>query len=133
MTDASIEQYPPPTAETMLRIHRSAATMSTWLKFLGVLTIISGALTALTFVGIIVAWIPIWLGVLMFQAGERAQQLRFSQNWDYLAEMMEKLRTYFVIYGVVTIIALVFAVASAFFLWLFMEEFSRQIQELLII
>ena len=40
-----------------------------WLKFLGVLSIISGVGTALSIVGIIFAWLPIWMGVLMFQAG----------------------------------------------------------------
>jgi len=44
---------------------------SGWLKFLGVLAIISGILTALTIIGIIIAWLPIWLGVCLFQAGGR--------------------------------------------------------------
>jgi hypothetical protein len=40
-----------------------------WLKFLGVLSIIGGIVQALSIVGIIIAWLPIWMGVLMFQAG----------------------------------------------------------------
>ena len=49
-----------------------------WLKFLGVLSIISGVASALSIVGILFAWLPIWMGVLMFQAGssiESASQL----------------------------------------------------------
>lgn len=33
-----------------------------WLKFLGVLSIIGGVLSALTIVGIFVASLPIWIG-----------------------------------------------------------------------
>ena len=40
-----------------------------WLKFLGVLSIISGVGAALSIAGIIFAWLPIWMGILMFQAG----------------------------------------------------------------
>jgi fatty acid desaturase len=37
-----------------------------WMKFLGVLMIICGVLTACTIIGIIFAWPPIWLGVVLF-------------------------------------------------------------------
>ncbi len=46
-----------------------------WLKFLGVLSIIGGVLSALTIVGILVAWLPIWMGVLLFQAGSQADAM----------------------------------------------------------
>ncbi len=39
-----------------------------WIKFLGILSIVSGALGALSIIGILWAWLPIWLGVLLFQA-----------------------------------------------------------------
>ena len=34
-------------------------SMKGWLKFLGILTIIAGALQVLTIVGIVFAWLPI--------------------------------------------------------------------------
>ena len=39
-----------------------------WMKFLGVLMIIYGVLIAFTIVGIIICWLPIWIGVLLFQS-----------------------------------------------------------------
>ncbi|NIW79677.1 MAG: hypothetical protein GWN16_09545, partial [Calditrichae bacterium] len=61
-------------SQAVLQLKRSAGTMSAWLKFLGIVSIISGAVVAITIVGIIIAWLPIWLGVLLFQAGDRAYQ-----------------------------------------------------------
>ena len=37
-----------------------------WMKFLGIVMVIAGIFTAITIVGIIIAWLPIWLGVLLF-------------------------------------------------------------------
>jgi hypothetical protein len=39
-----------------------------WLKFLGVISIIQGVLTAFSIVGILICWIPIWLGILLLRS-----------------------------------------------------------------
>jgi len=49
-------------------LQNSALKMTGWLKFVGIVTIVSGALAALSVIGIVFAWIPIWLGVLLMQA-----------------------------------------------------------------
>ncbi|MFO7651171.1 MAG: DUF5362 family protein, partial [bacterium] len=49
----------------------NARGLAGWLKFFGIVTIIAGALNALSLVGILWAWLPIWLGVLLVQAGSR--------------------------------------------------------------
>jgi hypothetical protein len=54
-----------------------------WLKFLGVLSIMSGVGQALSLVGILVAWLPIWMGVLMFQAGSNIESLSCAR-WAVL-------------------------------------------------
>ncbi|MDZ7289078.1 MAG: DUF5362 domain-containing protein [candidate division KSB1 bacterium] len=77
-----------------------------WLKFLGVLSIIGGVLSALTIIGILVAWLPIWMGVLLFQAGSQIDQLQMSKDPNKLVVMMNKLRLYFVIQGVLALIAI---------------------------
>lgn len=78
-----------------------------WLKFLGVLSIISGILTAITIVGILFAWLPIWMGVLLFQAGSRADTAALTKDSSQLVPMMDKLRVYFMIQGVLILIMLV--------------------------
>ena len=86
------------------RLIFTAKNMSIWVKLLGIINIISGALTALTLVGIIIAWLPIWLGILLFQAGSRADEALASKRPDQLITMMEKLRLYFLIQGVMIIV-----------------------------
>jgi hypothetical protein len=82
-----------------------------WLKFLGVLSIIGGIFQALSVVGIIVAWLPIWMGVLMFQAGssiDTAGQL--GDKFAFLSSL-GSLKTYFVLQGILTLIGIIFAVS----------------------
>ncbi len=82
-----------------------------WLKFLGVLSIIGGIFQALSVVGIIVAWLPIWMGVLMFQAGssiDAAGQL--GDKFAFL-NSLGSLKTYFVLQGILTLIGIIVAVS----------------------
>jgi hypothetical protein len=81
-----------------------------WLKFLGVVNIIMGVFVALSIVGILVAWLPIWLGVLLFQAGNQITEARVSRNYFHLVEMMRKFKMYFMIQGILLLISLIFAV-----------------------
>jgi hypothetical protein len=77
-----------------------------WLKFLGVLLIINGIIAAITIVGILIAWLPIWMGVLLFQAGGSADSAALTKDTRQLVTMMDKLRIYFMIQGVLLIIVL---------------------------
>ncbi|MFQ5652716.1 MAG: DUF5362 family protein [bacterium] len=83
-----------------------------WFKFLGVLSIVGGVLTALTIVGILVAWLPIWMGVLLFQAGSQADRLVATKEPARLVKMLDKLRVYFMIQGVLVLITLATFVIS---------------------
>lgn len=80
-----------------------------WLKLLGVLSIISGVASALSIIGILFAWLPIWMGVLMFQAGSSIESA--SQLGDKFAFLrsLGNLKTYFVLQGVLALIGIIFA------------------------
>lgn len=82
-----------------------------WLKFLGVLSIIGGIVQALSIVGIIIAWLPIWMGVLMFQAGSSIDAA--SQAGDKFAFLnsLGSLKTYFVLQGVLSLIGIIIALS----------------------
>ncbi len=80
-----------------------------WLKFLGILSVISGAISALSIIGIIYAWLPIWMGVLMFQAGSSIESAsHFGDRFTFL-QSMGSLKTYFVLQGVIALISIIFA------------------------
>ncbi len=92
-----------------------AGTMSAWLRFLGLVSVVSGALSALTIVGLIFAWLPIWLGVLLFQAGDRAARANQTKDPAALTQLLEKLKLYFILSATAIIVSLAFVVVGIFF------------------
>jgi len=78
-----------------------------WLKFLGVLFIIAGVGQALSIVGILFAWLPIWMGMLMFQAGSNiGQAAQFGDRFAFLRSL-GSLKTFFVLMGVLALIGII--------------------------
>ncbi len=86
------------------KIYEELNRASGWMKFLGILSIISGALTALSLVGIIVAWLPIWLGVLLYQAGNLANSAFFLKDEAKFLQSISKIRLIFMIQGIIAIV-----------------------------
>ena len=95
-------------------LRQNARNMTGWLKFLGIINIISGAFTALSIIGIVFAWLPIWLGVLLIQASGKATEAYSKSDGRELVLMMEKLRLYFVIQGVIMLIFIGLAIIGIF-------------------
>ncbi len=87
------------------RLENALKGMKGWLKLLGILIIISGVPNVLVLIGIL----QIWLGVVLFQAGSRAEQFLVSKSSDDLAEFASKLKTFFVVNGVLALIGIIFA------------------------
>ncbi|MDT8393315.1 MAG: DUF5362 family protein [Bacteroidales bacterium] len=80
-----------------------------WMKFIGVLMIIGGILYALTIVGIIIAWLPIWMGVVLLKAGSSSEQAYFSGDKYSLIKSLNQIKLYFTIMGILTLISIVFS------------------------
>ena len=78
-----------------------------WMKLLGVMMIISGGLQVLSIIGLLWAWVPIWLGVLLFQAAGAAAEASASGDVAAAARATDKLRLFFMIQGILMLIALV--------------------------
>jgi hypothetical protein len=90
------------------------ASGSGWMKFLGIMFIISGILAAITIAGIIVAWLPIWIGVLLLQASSAIERANVGGEEADFRMALSKLRTYFVILGVLMLIYLAMIVLGIF-------------------
>jgi len=84
-----------------------------WMKLLGVMMIISGALQVLSIIGILWCWLPIWLGVLLFQSASAAEQAASTGDVALATRATDKLRLFFMIQGILMLIALL-AVAAMF-------------------
>ena len=67
-----------------------AVETTPWLKFIGVMAIIYGVISAITIIGILIAWLPIWMGVLLFQAGNAAKDSQMLDNGNAAGRNDEK-------------------------------------------
>jgi len=108
---------PPPSVQDL---SQPLASGKGWMKFVGIMFIIQGAITALSLVGIVIAWLPIWIGVLVMQSAGAIERAQASGDAAALKEALAKLRTYFVIQGVlflvgIAMIVLYIAVFGAMF------------------
>ena len=83
-----------------------------WIKFVGVLSIIQGVLTILSLWGILICWLPIWMGVLLCGASNQLALAFATDNETASRTAMEKLASYFRIMGVLAIIGLVIMVVG---------------------
>jgi len=86
-----------------------------WMKLVGVMAIISGALQVLTIFGIIIAWLPIWTGILLFQSANAIGQAYEADSKADMARSLSKLKTYFIIMGILTLIGVIVFVLAFFF------------------
>lgn len=80
-----------------------------WLILPAVIFILGGVLYGITIIGLIVAWLPIWMGVLLFQANKALEAARTTGRRQDLITATEKISTYFTINGVVILVGLAFA------------------------
>jgi len=81
-----------------------------WIKLIGILMIIYGVLMALSLVGIIIAWLPIWLGVLLMKVASRIDQAYATGNKDMMVSAQNSMATFFTIYGVLALIGIIISV-----------------------
>lgn len=86
-----------------------------WMQLLAVVSILYGVLLALTIVGLIVAWIPIWAGVALMQAAGASSRAFQSGDALEMKHAMGKLKTYFTIFGVLMLISIILMVVAMIF------------------
>jgi hypothetical protein len=81
-----------------------------WIKFVGVMSIIYGALMVLSIWGIIIAWLPIWLGIVLVSASNLLERSSRSHDEQALSESFEKIAKYFKLTGIFIIVGIVMAI-----------------------
>jgi len=103
-----------PEAPVVKELSRPLFEAKGWMKLLGVLMIIDGVFIACIppFFGIIIAWLPIWMGILLFSVGSKVDAAFQGGNKTDLAAGLGKLKTYFMIQGILAIIGIVFLIVG---------------------
>lgn len=93
--------------ENLVReISFSLSRAAGWIKFLGIVMVIYGVLVALSIVGIIIAWLPIWMGVLLIRSAQNAARATALGEKNDLITALQQLNNYFTINGILLIIML---------------------------
>jgi hypothetical protein len=87
------------------KARKNAKGMAGWMKFMGIMTIIGGCLQALTIFGIVIAWLPIWMGVVLTKAGAKAGEYADKGDFVSLDGLTGQLKTYFIISGILIIVS----------------------------
>lgn len=93
----------PVVANVMRPLHDAAG----WMKLIGTLAIIYGVLVALTIVGLIIAWLPIWLGVLLNRAANESRAAAEAGDEGRAIAATRNLGTIFKVQGVLVLIGLI--------------------------
>lgn len=84
-----------------------------WIFLVGLLAVIGGAFQVLTIVGILWAWLPIWMGILLIQAGLAAKKANETNELTQAELAVKKIATYFKIAGIVAIVFIVLGIISS--------------------
>ena len=75
-----------------------------WMKLMAVMLFLSAISAVLTLWGVLIAWLPIWLGVLLWQAANKAEDAQLTGRAGSLAESLGKMKLFFTIYGVLLVL-----------------------------
>nr|WP_281398124.1 DUF5362 family protein [Ruficoccus amylovorans] len=109
-----------------------------WLKLMAVLQFLYAGIYIIgSFgIGIIFAWLPIWMGVLMWQAANRARDAALSGDLMTAITAQNKIKLLIIIMGVITLLSIVLALLFIVFIGVigasspnFLEEFRQQLEQ----
>lgn len=92
------------------KITTNCKDMNGWIKFLGIAYIISGGVSIIFTlgIGIIIAWMPIWLGVILLKVANGSREVAEGKV-ESLGNMFGSLKTFFILSGVFAIISVAFS------------------------
>ena len=83
-----------------------------WMKLTAITFIVYGVLIALSIVGILFAWLPIWMGVVLYKSASSIEPAKESGHKYALVDSLNNMKTYFTIMGVVNLIGIIFLVGG---------------------
>ena len=102
-----------PSEDLVKRLSLRATGSAGWMKFLGVLSIIQGIFLVFTLWGILICWLPIWIGVILFKAAGDAEMASRGAPTQ-LEGFLEKINRYFLIQGIMALIGIIIGLVVLF-------------------
>jgi len=92
-----------PTNKIVLPLYESRL----WIRLFAACLIFYGALFTVTGVGILVAWVPMWIGVLLLLAGRTIKIAYENNDEQALMRSLARLKTIFTILGLSSVVLIV--------------------------
>ena len=83
-----------------------------WLMFVGIMLFMQAFFLAISVVGLIVAWLPVWLAVLCFQIARSVNDAYSNQDELALTRANSKIGTAIFLLGVVLLISLILGILA---------------------
>lgn len=108
----TVNQPPTTNNPAVANVMRPLQEAAGWMKLVGTLGIIYGVLLALTIVGLLIAWLPIWMGILLNRAADDSRAAAMAGDEARAIAATDNLRTVFKVYGVIVLIGLLFALVG---------------------
>lgn len=102
-----------PSEDLVRQLSNTASGSAGWMKFLGVLSIIQGIFLVFTIWGILICWLPIWIGVILFKAAGDAE-IASRGAPTRLLDFLQKINRYFLIQGILALIAIIIGLVVIF-------------------
>jgi len=98
-----------PSEELLKRLCYRAGASAGWMRFLGILSIVQGVFVIFTIWGILICWLPIWIGLILYRAAGDAD-LASRGAPQSLESFLQRINRYFLIQGVLTLIGIIVAI-----------------------
>jgi Family of unknown function (DUF5362) len=95
-----------PSEELLKRLCYRAGASAGWMKFLGVLSIVQGVFLVFTIWGILICWLPIWIGLILYRAAGDAD-MASKGSPPSLESFLQRINKYFLIQGALTLIGII--------------------------
>lgn len=78
-----------------------------WINLLAVCLIVYGALITVTGIGVLVAWIPLWIGVLLILTTKSIKAAHTGRDEKALLKSLNRLKSIFTILGLASVMLIV--------------------------
>jgi len=100
------------TEKLVREISQPLSQAAGWIKFMGIALIIYGSLLGLTIIGLLIAWLPFWLGLVLLKAGNNAKRAFHEGDKGSLIQSLLNLNTYFTINAMLIILGLAMVILA---------------------
>ena len=102
----------PPANPVVADVMRPLSDAAGWMRLIGTMGIVYGVMIGLTIVGLIIAWLPIWMGVLLRRAANDANAASAGGDEMMAISSLKSLNTIFKVQGVLVLIGLLWLAVS---------------------